>query len=183
MSDALVVIGAIGWGLLALGGITHLWHFDRLRELIAMHVDRDLAAATALVAMETGLAVALAIAALTDAGWLPVIAATAGLVGLGFTAWIARLLATDSDLPCACSFSVGPTSRWSLVRALSIVATVALAWAPWDQVNRPDVVVAAAVGAAVAGALFVLPEALSWPPAARGHLARLDAHRPIEAGR
>lgn len=177
-----LLLGALGWGLITIGAVTHVWHHTRLRELLGQHLDADRPAALALVGTEAALALALPVALLTDASWLPIAAALAAVVGLGFTAWIARLLLTGSELPCACSFSQGPTSRWSLVRAALLLSSVALAFVDGGT-STTDIVAALVTGLAVAAAVFVLPEALSWPPALRAQLARLDSHAPLVSSR
>lgn len=178
-----LLLGSIGWGLIATGTLTHLWHHDRLRELLAMHVDADRPAAAALVTVEAALAIALPVGVFADASWLPVVAIAAAALGFGFTVWIARLLMTGSELPCACSFSQGPTSRWSLVRAALIMTAVALVAAPGTELSSSDIVASLAVGLAIAGAVFVVPEALSWPAPLRAQLARLDSHAPVASSR
>lgn len=172
----ILLVGGIGWGLLTIGAITHIWHQTRLRELLVAHTDHERAAAAALTAVEVGLAISLPIALASRGVALAVLSVAATVVGLGFVAWIARLLASGSSLPCACSFSSGPTSRWSLARAGAIVATGALAFS--DQHSSSVTITTLATALAVAAALFVVPEAMQWPAATRAQLARLDAYAP-----
>lgn len=175
-----LLVGAIGWGLLVVGGVTHAWHFDRLRMLLARHLDHELPAAVSLVATELVLAAALALTVITATSLVVPVAIIALVLGIGFASWIARLLLTGSALPCACSFSEGPTSVWSLVRAAAICLVGLCALALPEAVG--DRLVALAVGLGVAAALFVLPEALSWPTAQRAQLARIEGHQPINRG-
>lgn len=171
------LIGAVGWGLISVGALTHLWHHERLRELLAMHVSNARAAAAGLVAVEAVLATALAIGVIAEGGWLPLTSLVGGGVGLAFTAWIARLLVTRSSLPCACSFSAAPTSGWSLLRAVAVMTTATLAFVD-DGMATAERVAALIAGLALAAALYVLPESLAWPKATRAQLARLDSHAP-----
>jgi hypothetical protein len=95
-------------------------------------------------------------------------------------AWIARLLLTGSDLPCACSFSQAPTSLWSFARSVCVglVGLFGLVTFPdaHDTAGLSERVAILVVGWAVAAAIFVLPEAITWPPASKALLARVDAH-------
>ena len=172
-----LLVGAIGWGLLVVGGVTHAWHFDRLRLLLARHLDHELPAAVALVATELVIAAVLALAVITATPLVVPVAIVALLLGVGFAGWIARLLLTGSTLPCACSFSEAPTTVWSLVRAAAICLVGLCALALPETVG--DRLVGLAVGLGVAATLFVLPEALSWPAAQRAQLARIEGHQPI----
>lgn len=129
-----------------------------------------------LVVAELLLVVALPIAVLTEASWLRPVALTAALLGVGFVIWITRLLLTGSTLPCACSFSAAPTSRWSLARALCVVLVVAYVFVPAQTASEiGESVATMVVGLAVAGAVFVLPEALGWPPASKALMQRVEA--------
>ncbi len=176
------LLGGIGWGLLACGAITHVWHHERLRSLLAMHFDHERLPAIALTTVEAGLAVILPISLLTAHWSLPCIALAALVLGVGFMAWIARLLLTGSNLPCACSFSDAPTTIWSLARSVC-VGLVGLYWFV-DVAVVTDLgseawatrVATLAVGWAIGAAIFVLPEAVVWPSASRALLARVDAH-------
>lgn len=173
------LLAAVGWGLLACGAVAHLWHHDTLRRLLAAHLDRERVPAVALTAVEALLAVALPVGVLSDASWLPAVSVAAFVVAIGFVAWIARLLFSGSSLPCACSFSSAPTTWWSLGRA-ACVLLVGL-FAAGERVRLYDVSTATRlatllVGWAIAWALFVLPEAVTWPATSRALLARVDAH-------
>ena len=183
------LLGAIGWGLLACGSITHIWHHRQLRRLLGMHLDHERVPAAALTAVETALTVAIAVAFLTGHSSLPWLALAGMALAAGFIVWIARLLLTESDLPCACSFSEAPTSVWSFARSLCValvgcLALVNTAWIDagfissasppdWDTGSRVAVLL---VGWALASTIFVLPEALTWPDASKALLARVDAH-------
>ncbi len=179
----MLLAGSIGWGLIAIGAITHVWHHERLRDLVGRHLDADRSAALALVVAEVTITAAVALGVLLDGSWLPLAAIGGGLLAIGFVIWIARLLATGSELPCACSFSAAPTSVWSLARAMAVLS-ISLLWAT-DPASATvgDRVVALAVGLALAGAIYVLPESLGWPDYARAQLARLDSHAPTQARR
>lgn len=177
----IVVLGAIGWGLIAVGALTHLWHHDRLRDLLGRHLDADRASAATLVFVEAVLTVVIAMGVIVDASWLAIVALAGAGLGVGFVAWIARLLITGSELPCACSFSSAPTSRWSLARAIAVMAVGALAFADVGALATVDRFAALVVGLGAAAAIYVLPEALGWPEFSRAQLARLDSHTP--AGR
>ncbi len=173
-----VLLGSIGWGLIAVGAVTHLWHHDRLRDLLGRHLDADRAGAAALVSAEVLLTVAIAVGVIIDASWLLVVALAGAGLGFGFIAWIARLLVTGSELPCACSFSSAPTSLWSLARAIVVITVALLAFADVGALTAPERVAALAVGLGAAAAIYVLPEALGWPEFSRAQLARLDSHAP-----
>ena len=174
----LELLGSIGWGLLACGAITHVWHHGRLRELVAMHVNQDRPLALAITGAEVVVALAIPILAIVESGALRVAASAAAVLALGFFVWIARLLATGSDLPCACSFSAAPTSLWSLLRALCVGLVILLAINVGNntELTTVDHVATFLVGWAIAAAIFVLPEALGWPAFSRALLARVDAH-------
>lgn len=62
------LIGSIGWGLLACGTITHVWHHAQLRQLLAMHFDHERIPAAILTSVETVLAVGVATTYLTQHG-------------------------------------------------------------------------------------------------------------------
>lgn len=172
------LVGSIGWGLLVCGSITHVWHQARLRKLLAMHLDNDRLPAMVLTAVEVVLSIAVAVGFLSQHSSLRWFAIAAALVAFGFMVWIARLLMTGSDLPCACSFSEAPTSVWSLARAMCVglVGLFALLGTSTDTGTLTERIATLAVGWAVASAIFVLPEAISWPPASKALLARVDAH-------
>ena len=124
-----------------------------------------------LTAVETVLTVGVATTYLTQHGLLRWFALAAMVLAIGFMAWIARLLLTKSDLPCACSFSEGPTSIWSFARSVCVglVGVFTLVAGP-DQLDATTLgerVAILAVGCAVASAIFVLPEAITWPPASK----------------
>ena len=174
------LVGSIGWGLLACGSITHVWHQAQLRRLLAMHLDHERIPALVLTAAEVALAVGVATTYLTDHDSLRWFALAAMVLAAGFMAWIARLLVTGSDLPCACSFSEAPTSIWSFARSVCVglVGVFALlgSTAAADSSGTDERVAVLLVGWAVAAAIFVLPEAISWPPASKALLARVDAH-------
>lgn len=178
-----LILGSIGWGLIAVGALTHVWHHDRLRDLLGRHLDADRPAAAALVSIEILVTVGVAVGILLDAAWLPVIALAGTALALAFVAWIARLLATGSELPCACSFSAAPTSGWSLARALAVVTIIVLAIVDIGSVDVADRMGALAVGLGAAASIYVLPEALGWPDVAQAQLARLDSHTPVRGDR
>jgi len=171
------LLAAVGWGLLACGATTHLWHQERLRELMAMHFDHERVPAAALTATEGLLAISIPVALLLNQTSLLRVLAVAGLVlAVGFATWIARLLVTGSDLPCACSFSSAPTSVWSLARACAVGLVAIFGIELSTTPTAPEHIATLAVGWAVASAIFVLPEAVSWPEPSRALLARVDAH-------
>lgn len=175
----MLLLGTIGWGLLAIGAITHVWHHERLRELLALHLDHERVPAALLTCAEVGLAVLLPVAYAVDAiPVLPVVAA-ASVLAVGFCFWIARLLLARSDLPCACSFSSAPTSLWSLARAVAALSVLGLA--AGSSASTALTIATFAVGMAAAGAIFVLPDALAWPTASRAQLTRAQAHDPHRA--
>lgn len=171
------LLGAVGWGLLACGAITHVWHHRRLRQLIGMHLDHERVPAIGLTTLECMLAVALPITLLTDHDALRWVALGSLVLALGFVAWIARLLATGSELPCACSFSESPTTGWSLARSCCVALVGLYLLVDADPAAASSTRVATlAVGWALGSAIFVTPEAISWPRASRALLARVDAH-------
>lgn len=170
----MLLVGAVGWGLLAFGATTHVWHHRRLRTLLAMHLDREAVPAFALTVVEVALTIALPVAVIVDGLEAIPLAVGATLLGSGFCLWIARLLLTKSELPCACSFSDAPTTVWSLARAAATLTVLALALATHE--NIADTIATFAVGLAVASGIFVLPDAIAWPTASRAILARSEAH-------
>jgi hypothetical protein len=176
----IALAASIGWGLLACGAITHVWHHRRLRELLAMHLDHERVPALVLTAVEVVLAIALPVAALTGHSSIRLLAALAFLLAVGFMIWISRLLLTGSDLPCACSFSSGPTSWWSFGRSCCVGLVGLFAFANLTAATPPlttaEVLASLAVGWAVASAMFVLPEAIAWPATSRALMARVDAY-------
>lgn len=175
-----LLIGAVAWGLITFAAIGHLWHQKRLQQLLAAHTDHERPAAALLTTIEVVLAVATPVALLASDLAITIASGTLALLGVGFTVWIARLLATGSDLPCACSFSAGPTSPWSLLRAILLIGALGLV-AP-VAASTAEAIVTLAVGLAIAGAVYVLPESLSWPEASRAQLARMESHRSIGLG-
>ena len=175
-----LLLGALGWGLLTFGAVTHLWHHRRLRQLLAMHVDHEAPLATALTAAEAGLAVTIPAAYLAEASALRWFALAAAGLALGFVLWITRLLLTNSDLPCACSFAEAPTTVWSLTRASCTVFVGLFATIDTFEQHVPTTLASFAVGLALAGAVFLLPDAISWPSTSRAVLHRIDAHQPSD---
>lgn len=170
-----LLLGAVGWGLLAVGAITHLWHHDRLRQLLAMHIDHERWPALALTALEATLAVGLPALVLSGSSGLRVGVVAATALAFAFVVWILRLLLTGSPLPCACSFTDAPTTLWSLGRAVATTLVV-LWWFDAGDLSMGEHVTSLACGLAIASAIFVLPESLSWPQASRAALARVDAY-------
>lgn len=179
-SPILVLLGSIGWGLLACGAITHTWHHARLRSLLARHLDHERVPALALVSTEVALVIGLALALRTSDAWLVVFAAASTIMAVGFMVWILRLLLTGSDLPCACSFSDAPTTWWSFARASSVVLVACFLLVDRSSylgdTTLAETTATMLVGFAVAGALFVVPEAVHWPDTSRALLARVDAY-------
>jgi len=174
----MLLLGAIGWGLLAIGAITHVWHHRRLRELLAMHLDHERVPALVLTTVEVALAVLLPVAFVVEAIPLAPIVLVAAALAVGFCTWILRLLITKSELPCACSFADTPTTMWSLGRAVAALSVIALVFADTDGAALTAATFG--VGCALAGAIFVLPEALAWPAASSALLERAKAHTPVE---
>lgn len=169
-----LLLGSVGWGLLTLSAITHVWHHVRLRQLLALHLDHERVPALALTAVEALLAIAIPACLFAGSDLVVFIALAALILGLGFAVWIARLLVNGSTLPCACSFSEMPTTIWSLARACCVMLVGFFALAP-DEGN-PQLAATLIVGLALSASIFVLPEALSWPDASRALLARVDAY-------
>jgi len=157
-----LAFGTIGWGLIATGTIGHLLHPESLTESLRVHTRHAQASAKVLTLVEAALTAAIAVALLADWGALRVLSAAGGAaLGAGFTIWVLRLWLSGSDLPCACSWSSAPTSRWSVLRAAAVMAT-ALLLVPIDA--SPTVTATALLTGGAAGlALFLLPDALAWP--------------------
>jgi len=130
--------------------------------------------AAVFVAIETALAVTLAVLVIANNRTRIPLSLIAAVIGLGFVAWIARLLAQDSTLPCACSFSAAPTSRWSLLRA-ALVVPVGLLALDLPDLSAVESCAHLLVGLATAAAIYVLPEALGWPEASRALMQRVEA--------
>lgn len=171
----IALVGSIGWGLLALGAVTHVWHHRRLRSLLAMHLNHERVPAVALTAVEVVLAIVVPIGFLNASAWLPWVAATATVVAAGFVGWITRLLLASSSLPCACSFSDAPTTVWSLGRACCVMLVAAFALTSSDAGVLVDVATLA-TGLGCAAGIFVLPEAVAWPAPSKAIMARVGAH-------
>jgi hypothetical protein len=173
-----LLLGAVAWGLIAIAVIGHVWHHDQLRTSLAVHTDHEHAAAAALVGLEVLVAISVPVLVLVGSPLVRVVAIVLTVLGLGFTVWIARLLASGSDAPCACSFSAGPTSPWSLVRSLLLLGGLGLL-ADVDTSSAGDASAVLVVGLALASAIYVVPEALSWPEISRAQLARIESHSPL----
>lgn len=182
MSDALLVLlGSIGWGLLACGAITHVWHHRRLRGLLAMHLDHERVPAALLTLVEVVLVVGIAASIRGGSQAIMVgLAIAATLLALVFVFWIGRLLVTGSELPCACSFSDAPTTWWSFARAVGVALVASFTFVNLSDygsaTTTANTAATVAVGWAVGAAIFVLPEAISWPTASKALMARVDAH-------
>ncbi len=172
----ILLLGSIGWGLLAFGAITHVWHHDRLRALLALHLDHERLPASLLTATEEVLSLTIPLAFLADWSALAWLSLAAALLGLGFVGWIGRLLLTGSDLPCACSFSDAPTSWWSFARSVCVLLVATLAVTDVGTGSSAEQVATFAAGWALAAAIFVVPEAVTWPDASKALMTRVDAH-------
>lgn len=161
MSTALAV-GTISWGLIGVGAAAHLRHPGHLADLLRVHTQHAAAAARVLTGVETAIAVAVVVGLIGGVSAALQTAAIAGAaLGVGFTAWVLRLYLSDSDLPCACSWSTAPTSAWSVARAVAVVPVGLLVF-----VGEPGGAQAAAslvIGAAAGTIAFLVPEALAWP--------------------
>jgi len=164
------VLAAVGWGLFGAGALTHGLHRDRLTDLLTLHVgDRANALSLAVTIAEAAIAAAIVLGVLTGSHALVFVAAAAGaILGLGFSVWVARLWASDSSLPCACSFSSAPTSVWSMTRsALTVLIGLFLVSGPLPDLDGAASTVAGLAallaGGAIGFALFVLPDAIAWP--------------------
>lgn len=175
----IALLGSIGWGLLACGSITHVWHHQRLRALLAMHLNHERIPAAVLTIVEIVLTVGIAGTFLGNIQTLRWFSLIALALAIGFIAWTGRLLVTDSELPCACSFSDAPATIWTLGRSISVALVGLLALAGGSRlaaIETDERIGVLAVGWALASAIYILPEALSWPDASRALLARVDAH-------
>lgn len=180
------VLAAIGWGLFGAGALTHGLHRDRLTNLLTLHVgDRAGLLSAAVVMIEVAITLAVIVGVLVGSDALVFVAAGAGAVlGVAFSLWVGRLLATDSSLPCACSFSSAPTSGWSLVRSAATVLIglflVSGALPTLDGTTSTAAGVAALiVGGAVGFALFVFPDAVAWPTYVSDMKARAATQPPV----
>ena len=120
----MILVAAVGWGLIATGALSHVWHHRRLRALLGRHFEADRPMAFALTVVEVALAVGIPLALLTGSGLLSAFSVAGGGLALGFAVWVGRLLSSGSDLPCACSFSEAPPNRWSLLRAIAVGTVV-----------------------------------------------------------
>ena len=153
-----------GWGLFIIGALVHVRHRRRLADLLVLHTRHADALAPVVVALELVISIGLVVTWTIGFRAGTVVLALAGLaIGLGFVGWVSRLLLSDSDLPCACSFSSAPTTIWSLVRSAATLLVGLAALAP-DRAAQPGAEFAATLlaGLAVAAAIYVLPESLSW---------------------
>lgn len=162
----ILLLGAIGWGLFVAGAGTHLMHRSRLEELLRSHVRAARPASMFVVAFESLLAIALPLTFF--AGWVSArqgLAVAAVLAGVGFTLWVSRLVVSKSSLPCACSFSSAPPTWWSVLRSAATMLAglfVLNGVAATDRALSNDVATLL-TGAALGVALYVLPDALTWP--------------------
>ena len=161
-----LLLGAVGWSMFAFGAAFHIWHYGRFEDLISLHFRRARALSRGLVLAEALLAVVIPIAfGFGLSNLLLAASLLAALLGAGFTIWVGRLLATRSPLPCACSYSPQPASMWSLLRSAGTLLVLAFPLA--DYAGSTENLATIAVGAAIGLALFVLPDTLAWPAAAR----------------
>jgi len=161
-----LLLSSIGWGLFAAGAITHAVHATRLSELLGLHFARAATLAPALIAVEAVIAIGLPIAFFAGATLLvAIVSAIAFVVAAAFTVWVTRLLITDSELPCACSFSSAPTTSWSVLRSAGCLLAALFPLA--NSVSVSQDIATLLTGAAIALAVFVLPDALSWPAHAK----------------
>lgn len=162
----ILFLSSIGWGLFAAGAITHAVHATRLSELLGLHFAGAARLAPLLIAIEGFIAVALPVAFFADVPVvMAIVAAIAFVVAAAFTLWVTRLLLTDSQLPCACSFSSAPTSQWSVLRSAGCLFAVLFPLATSASITQS--IATLLTGGAVALAIFVLPEAMSWPAHAK----------------
>lgn len=153
-----------GWGLFVIGALVHARHRRRLADLLILHTRHADALAPVVIAIELIISFGLVATWATGLRVGTVLLALTGfVVGLGFVVWVSRLLLSDSDLPCACSFSSAPTTIWSLVRSAATLLVVFAAVAP-ARAEQPGAEFAATMlaGLAIAAAIYVLPESLSW---------------------
>jgi len=177
------LLASVGWGLITIGAITHTWHHRRLRHLLAMHINHERIPALLLTIVEIILAVGISTLWITNTAGLSVLALASTALAFGFVLWVARLLTSDSDLPCACSFSEAPTTVWSLARSLCVLLVVLFVFANQvgSELSSAEAVANLCTGLAVAAGIFILPEAVSWPAASRAVLARADTFETTDA--
>lgn len=171
----ILLLSSIGWGLFAAGAITHAVHASRLSELLGLHFARAATLAPALIAVEAVIALGLPLAFFAElSAMVAAIAILAFVVAAAFTLWVTRLLLTDSDLPCACSFSSAPTSQWSVVRSAGCLFAALFPLA--TSVSAAQDIATLLTGGAIALAIFVLPDALSWPDHAKYFADAVEAN-------
>lgn len=178
----LALIAAVGLGAISAGIISHIRHPEPLRELLSRATRHSTALAICVILAETVLALS-ALAALFSAptsGWIGVVG-WAGLVfGLAFTGWVSALFLTGSTLGCGCSFSDAALNKWSVLRSLSICSLAALIAIPADpQIDisfSAGYIAQVLAGFALGVVLYVIPEAFSWPQAAKATMKRIETY-------
>lgn len=159
----ILALATLGWGLFAAGAVSHTLHFGRLVELLSLHHRNPQWFARLLVGTELAIVGLTGLSLLAGVQSALVVSALCGaLLGLAFTGWVLRLLLSGSTLPCACSFSAGPTTRWSVARAAGTMLVALLVLVP-PTASQSEIITALVVGAAAGWAGFLLPDALSWP--------------------
>lgn len=181
VTELLVAVALVGWSLLSVGAASHLRHFESLVDQLGNHVALDRPRSVRLsrsrllarVLLLTEAAAALAVPIVLAFGSPSLrtgVGIIGGLIGAAFTTWIGRLLLVGSDLPCACSSSDRPASVWSLVRSIPVMGMVAMAFLGSRELP-PNWLALALVALAVGQALYVLPDAMSWPDFSRRMIA------------
>lgn len=173
MTSLALVVAFVGWSLLAVGATSHLFHFPTLVEQLAAHVSPDKQRSTRerrarmlaryLVATEVALSVGVALSWMLGLRSLViVVAGAAALLGAGFCLWLIRLITSGSDLPCACTTSGRPPTWWSLARSIPVMGTALFPLLDTTP-SLLDISLTALAAFAIGLALFVLPDAMTWP--------------------
>jgi len=157
----ILLLGSIGWGLFLAGALSHLTHLDRLEELLGPHTQHSRAASRLLAGAETTLALAFPVGVLLASALLTFAAVAGFVLATGFTLWVLRLKLSGSTLPCACSFAATPTTWKAVARAAATMLIGAALFASPTGVT--DDLPTLLTGAAAAMAVYLLPDALTWP--------------------
>lgn len=187
MGLPLLATALVGLLLPLVGAIFHLRHFPTLVDQLSLHLAgrfsrmrrerRASQLATLLVLVEALLpAVAVTGWVLGNQPMMVVGALGTAALGLSFVIWLLQLLASGSELPCACSSTSAPPTPWSLLRAVPILAAASLmSSSTFEELSATTSAVAVLGSMSVAVAVFVLPDAMQWPDSSR---SALEASRP-----
>lgn len=166
-----LVVAVVAWGTLATATWAHGRSPRRFAELLEMHFgaeDRARRGAQVAIAIEAMITLGALVGYVASLRAVLVASAVAGFVlGVCYVGWVARLVISDSGLPCACSFSSAPPTWWSVARAGVLCGFGAFIWAPpLAEVGGPESVGVFVAGLALGTVVYAFPEAVAWPASA-----------------